>query len=80
MVGPRLRRFRIEAGLSQKELAARCQERGLDMTRGTLAKIECQARFIEACELFIVAKVLKIALERFFPSRYGERKPGAPGK
>jgi transcriptional regulator with XRE-family HTH domain len=80
VVGPRLRRFRVEAGLTQKELAAHCQERGLDMTRGTLAKIECQARFIEASELFVVAKVLKIALERFFPPGYGERKPSPPGK
>ena len=79
MVGPRLRQFRLAAGLSQKELAARCQERGLNLTRSTLAKIESLVRFVKACELFIIAKVLNLSLERFFPPDQGDSaRPRSP--
>lgn len=72
VVGPLLRRFRMEAGLSQKELASRCEELGLKLTRGTLAKIESRVRFIKACELFIIAKILRISLDSFYPPHFGE--------
>lgn len=72
VMGPAVRRFRIKAGLTQKELAARCEEKGLKLTRGTLAKIESRTRFVTAAELFIIAKVLKVPVERFFPPGYGE--------
>ena len=79
VVGTRLRQFRLAVGLSQKELAARCQERGLNLTRSTLAKIESLVRFIKACELFIIAKVLNLPLERFFPSDHGDNaSPRSP--
>ncbi len=78
VAGPAVRKLRIKAGLTQKELAARCEEKGLALTRGTLAKIESQTRFVTADELFIIAKVLAVRLERFFPPGYGERKPDAP--
>ena len=80
VVGPLLRKFRMEAGLSQKELVSRCEELGLNLTRGTLAKIESRVRFVKACELFILAKVLKISLDRFYPPHYGDGPPSARGK
>jgi transcriptional regulator with XRE-family HTH domain len=74
LVGPMVREFRIRAGLTQKELAARCQERGLELTRGTLANIESKVRFTTACELFILARVLKTPMENFFPAGFGDRR------
>ena len=71
VVGPLLRKYRLEAGLTQKELAARCRELRMNLTRSTLAKIESQVRFIKACELFIIAKILKEPLERFYPVDFG---------
>lgn len=71
VIGPQLRAHRTKAGLTQKELAALCQRKGLSMTRGTLAKIESGTRFVKACELFIIAKVLKVPLERFYPAGFG---------
>ena len=78
VVGPLVRKFRRQAGLSQKELAGRCEERGVKLTRGTLAKIESQVRFIKACELFIIAKVLKIPIQRFYPPGFGDQLTTAP--
>ena len=80
VVGPLLRKFRIAVGLTQKEVAARCQEVGINLTRGTLAKIESQVRFIKACELFIIAKILKIPMERFYPPDFGDSAPGIRSK
>lgn len=66
VVGAQVRNYRSKAGLTQKELSDLCQGEGLSMPRGTLAKIESQVRFVKACELFIIAKVLKVPLELFF--------------
>lgn len=74
VVGPRIRTFRMAARLTQRELAARCRRRGLDLTRGMLAKIECRVRPLLAVELFIIAKALRIPMPRFFPPRYGNRE------
>ncbi|KAF0170547.1 MAG: helix-turn-helix domain-containing protein [Limisphaerales bacterium] len=71
VVGGQLRQLRSELGLTQEQLAARCQVLGLDMSRGTLAKIEARVRLVKACELFIIAKVLKLPMERFYPPDYG---------
>lgn len=71
VVGPAMRRHRQQAGLTQKELAARCHELGMKIPRGTVAKIEAQVRFVKACELFIVAKILGVALESFYPPGFG---------
>lgn len=71
VVGPLLRAHRTKAGLTQKELAALCQRKGLHLTRSTLAKIESGARFVKACELFIIAKALNVPLDRFYPPGFG---------
>jgi len=74
VIGPALRRHRQQAGLTQKELAARCHELGLKLPRGTLAKIEARVRFVKACELFIIAKILRICLEDFYPPDFGNNE------
>ena len=79
VLGPLIRKLRIESGLSQKELAGCCEKRGLHLSRGTLAKIESRVRFITASELFIIAKVLKKPMERFYPLHYGALVPAAIG-
>ena len=72
VVGPQLRRFRLAACLTQKELAAICEQAGLNLTRSMVAKIEARVRFIKACELFIVAKILEVPLESFYPADFGD--------
>ena len=40
VVGPQIRRLRVQAGLTQDAVAARCGVVGWDVSRGTLEKIE----------------------------------------
>lgn len=71
VVGSIVRRLRSEHGLTQEQLAARCQVRGLNLSRSTLAKIEARVRFIKACELFVIAKALGLPMEHFYPPGFG---------
>ena len=74
VVGLMIRKVRRKLGLTQEQLAAQCQVRGLNLSRGTLAKIEARLRFVKACELFVIAKVLKLPMEHFYPEGFGRRR------
>ncbi len=74
VVGRLVRELRRKCGCTQKQLAARCQVRGLNLSRGTLAKIEARVRFIKACELYIIAKVLNVPMEDFYPPGFGGQR------
>lgn len=71
VVGLMVCKLRSEHGLTQEQLAAKCQVRGLNLSRGTLAKIEARVRFLKACELFVIAKVLNRPMEHFYPPNFG---------
>ena len=60
--------------MTQAQLVAQCQLRGLRLSRGTLAKIEAQIRLITVCELYFIAKVLKARMDDFFPRSFGQRR------
>jgi len=63
IVGPQIQRLRYELGLTQEQLAARCQLKGLDISRGTLSQIEAQLRCVVDSELLMLAKVLKVSTD-----------------
>jgi len=67
IIGPQVRALRETAGLTQDQLAARCQQVGLDITRGTLAKIEATVRSVNDYELPFIARALTKSLEDLFP-------------
>ena len=77
-VGPLIRKLRYQRQMTQEQLSAQCQVLGLNLTRCTLAKIEARLRFIRACELFVIAKVLGVPMESFYPADFGARRPGSP--
>ena len=62
MVGVRVRKLRMEAGLSQDALSAKCQAAGWDVSRGTFAKIEAGLRRVNDAEVVILAKVMKLTV------------------
>ncbi|MBQ6829880.1 MAG: helix-turn-helix transcriptional regulator [Clostridia bacterium] len=45
-VGQNVRKFRLQAGLTQERLAAKLQVEGCDITRNAVAKIEVGQRHI----------------------------------
>lgn len=62
MVGVRVRKLRMEAGLSQDALSAKCQAAGWDVSRGTFAKIEAGLRRVNDAEVVTLAKVMKLTV------------------
>jgi len=80
VTGPKIRALRETAGLTQEQLAARCQRLGLDITRGTLAKIEATVRSVSDHEIPFIARALAASLDALFPKTpiTLERKPRNP--
>jgi transcriptional regulator with XRE-family HTH domain len=69
MIGPQLRRLRVERSLSQPELARLLQIAGWDISRDTIAKIEDQRRWVSDFEVAFVAEALNVPLQQFFDKR-----------
>lgn len=61
--GPNVRKYRDQLGISQEELAARCQIAGWDIGRGVIAKIETGTRCVDDIELVKLAKVLGVQIQ-----------------
>ncbi|MCP5532239.1 MAG: helix-turn-helix transcriptional regulator [Akkermansiaceae bacterium] len=68
IVGSCVRRFRIEADLSQDALAAKLQLQGWDISRAGISKIEARLRRVNDAELWMLAKALSRPLEDFYPT------------
>ena len=73
IVGPQIRKRRSDLGLTQEELATRCQLQGFDISRGTLSQIEAQLRCVTDDELLALSRVLKVTTDSLFPS--GRQSP-----
>jgi transcriptional regulator with XRE-family HTH domain len=66
LIGPNIREIRKRMNLSQKDLVARCNLQGWDISRGTLAKIESQTRKISDGEVFYLSLALKVEIGELF--------------
>lgn len=69
IIGPQIRRIRFKLGLTQNQLATKCQLIGLDITRGTLAKIESNLRTVTDIEIMQIAKALKVSVSDLYPKK-----------
>lgn len=67
-IGPQVRMLRTQRGWSQRTLAAKLQDVGLDISRGTLAKIEARLVKVTDYELFYFASAFRVGLKALFPS------------
>ena len=67
LIGPQVRRFRCEAGLSQPVLAGKCQRIGWDVGRDAIAKIEGRTRCVSDSELVFLSRVLGCSLLDLYP-------------
>ncbi len=70
IIGPQLRMLRSQRGLSQQKLAEHLQRKGWDVSRGMIARIEGQVRWIADFELLFLAEVLAVPPD-WFLSRQG---------
>jgi transcriptional regulator with XRE-family HTH domain len=67
VVGATLRRLRLEKGLTQSQLAAKCSVLGWDVSAGTIAKVETHLRSVYDAELIVYARALHTPLAGLYP-------------
>lgn len=67
IVGPQVRRLRVQQGMSQPKLAVKCQLKGYDLSREGLSKIEARVRFVTDAEIVFLAEALGVPYALLFP-------------
>ena len=67
IIGKQVSRLRNQIGLSQEQLSARCQRAGLDISRGTLAKIEAGVRCVSDQEALLLSQAFGVSVSDLFP-------------
>ncbi len=65
-VGKTIERLRKEQNISQKDFIARLQVAGLDINPTSYSKLEGQVRIASDKEIYIIAKVLNVQIEKLF--------------
>ncbi len=61
LCGERVRQARVTQRISQADLAARLQIRGVNIERDSVSRIESGARFVPDYEIPVLAEVLKVS-------------------
>lgn len=64
LVGVRVEKRRKELGMSQKDLLAKMQIKGLDMNASGLSKLEGQIRGVTDKELIALSEILELTLNQ----------------
>lgn len=72
IIGKEISRLRNGLNISQEQLSAKCQRVGLDISRGTLAKIEAGVRCVSDKEALQLAQALGVGVADLFPK--GKKK------
>lgn len=65
-LGRNIQDLRIKKDLTQSELVAKLQVKGINMSRSTLANIETGRRNIKARDLKAIKEVLDVEYDKFF--------------
>lgn len=65
-IGPRIKELREQSGMTQVELATRCNLVGFSVSRSTIGKIEAQVRRITDDEVELLAKALKVGVAELY--------------
>lgn len=69
VVGVNIRELRKQQKITQEQLSAKCNVIGLDISRGTLAKIEAGVRQVTDIEIMLIAKALKVSEGALFQKK-----------
>ncbi len=70
LVGKRVRQFRVEQNLSQRELSIKLETIAVYICRGSISRIEDQTRTVSDIELYGLSQVLNKSIEEFFDTEY----------
>ena len=63
LCGKQVARFRMQLGISQRELADKMQLAGIDIDKNAIQRIECGKRFVTDIEIVAFTKVFQVTFE-----------------
>ena len=66
VVGNKVRKYRLEKHMSQKELSERLETYAIYVCRGSISRIERHERTVTDYELRAIAKVLEVNMEDLY--------------
>ena len=66
LIGDKVKKLRIEKGLSQQALSNRLETLAIYICRGSISRIEDKKRTITDIELYGLSKVLDVPLDSLF--------------
>lgn len=66
MVGKNIERLRRARGIKQKDFISKMQIMGCDINPTSYSKLEGQVRLASDKEIFVIAKILKVPMEKLF--------------
>ena len=66
MIGDKIKKLRIERGMSQQTLSNKLEMLAIYICRGSISRIEDKQRTVTDIELYGLAKVLKVSIEELF--------------
>ena len=69
IVGKNIERLRKERGIKQKDFIAKIQVSGCDMNPTSYSKLEGQLRVATDREIYAIAKILNVPMEKLFETR-----------
>ncbi len=69
LVGRNIERMRRERGIKQKDFIARLQVMGCDINPTSYSKLEGQLRSATDREIFAIAKILNVPMEKLFEDK-----------
>ena len=66
LIGKNIERMRKERGIKQKDFIAKMQVMGCDINPTSYSKLEGQVRSVTDKEIYVIAKILNVSIERLF--------------
>ena len=66
IVGEKVKKFREERKLSQKDLSERFETQAIYICRGSISRIETHERTVTDFELRAMARILSVSIEELF--------------
>lgn len=66
LIGKNVEKMRKERKIKQKDFIAKLQVEGLDINPTSYSKLEGQVRFATDKEVYIIARVLQVEIEKLF--------------
>ena len=68
LVGKNIERLRKDKGIKQKDFISKMQIMGCDINPTSYSKLEGQLRIATDKEIFVIAKILNVPIEKLFDS------------